>query len=229
MRSIRYFLVFYIPAFLFSATPSNLGEVLAVRPGPYATPTPRTKDPAHGRDAVAEFNRLLELQISLKNVRSENTRDESVQKFIKANESDIVYNDPSAEYFVRSERFWELFERHRTLPIAEEIAWAAAQNPLSGECEGYLNCYLYTALSTEGRYLRNYPEGKYSKAALRNLPDLLKGVATDPAGGTGPTDPSDKSELMGYLRELTETLSAVNGQEKTSILGYVKMIGEKYR
>lgn len=187
------------------------------------TPTP---DPS--LDAEEKFKRLLKLQDALKRIPSEKLSDETNRKFIKANEGDIVYSDPSAEYYVRSERFWELFEKSRQLPVAEEIAWAAARNPLPGECEGYLNCMLYTLILTDGKYLKHYPNGKYAKSAFRNTSELLKALAGDSDGETGPTDQSDKAELNAYLKELTEVTSKVNDPGKTSVMAHLKVIGERF-
>ncbi len=55
------------------------------------------------------------------------------KNFLRASEKEVVYSEPSGEWYVRSDLFWELRSKYNELPIAEEIAWEAAKNPIPGE------------------------------------------------------------------------------------------------
>src|SRR5688572_28380368 len=132
-----------------------------------STPTKRE------REAKAAFKRLLDLEAKLKRIPMEVQEKEPHKSFLRANAKDIVYSDPSAEYYVRSDRFWDLQEEYKGTSIADDIAWAAAQNPMAGECEGDVNCYLYLVISTNGEYLKRYPNGKKASTAISDIGEAL--------------------------------------------------------
>lgn len=152
--------------------------------------------------------------------------------FLKTNEKDVVYSEPSGEWYVRSDVFWELHGKFVEFAVAEEIAWAAAQNPLPGECEGYINCYLYLLRQTDGEYLNFYPSGKYSKQALQNITSLLEPIASDASEKkvyAAPSDISDRAEFNRFLTELRAIISKVPDIEKNKPLQQINQVGEGYK
>ncbi|MGI8788859.1 MAG: SH3 domain-containing protein [Pyrinomonadaceae bacterium] len=152
--------------------------------------------------------------------------------FLASNEKDVVYSEPSGEWYVRSDLFWELHGKFVELPVAEEIAWAAAQNPIPGECEGYVNCYLYMLRETDGEYLNFYPNGKYSKKALQNITSLLDPIVSDLSEKkvyAAPTDISDRAEFNRFLTELRTIISKVPDIEKNKSLQQISKLGEGYK
>ncbi|HBE82442.1 MAG TPA: hypothetical protein DDW24_06650 [Blastocatellia bacterium] len=182
--------------------------------------------------ARAEFKRLLDLQAALKKITMNRQDREPHRSFLKKNEKNIVYSEPSAEYYVQSRLFWSLSEKYNHLPIADEIAWAAARNPLPGECEGYLNCYLYVIRTTDIEYLSRYPNGKYSKQALRELISGLESTVADLGKNemhTGPAEASERAELAKMLGEMLTIVSKVPHPEASQLLSQLKRIGETYR
>lgn len=194
------------------------------------SPVP-TPNAAEEKAARASFKKLLDLQAALKKIPRERYELEPNKSFFKSNEKQITYSEPAAEYYVRSELFWELHAKYKALPIAEDIAWTAAQNPLPGECEGYVNCILYVVISTDAKYLSFYPSGKYAKKALQNVIEFLTPMA-DPADRVnyaGPTDNADKAELKKMLEELNATLDAVAGPERSKTLSLSKQIEVKFK
>ena len=74
----------------------------------------------------------------------------------------------SYRWFLKTEKFWELHDRFKDLPIAEDIAWEAAVNfgPEYHRCEGYFRCTLEVVRETMGGYLRLYPAGRHVPMAL---------------------------------------------------------------
>lgn len=178
------------------------------------------------------FRRLLAFKTTLDRIPFEKQAENPFAEFVEKNKSEIVYSDPSGKWLVRSELFWALREKYKTLPIAEEIAWAAAQNSIPGECEGYVNCYLYLLRATEGEYLNFYPNGKYSRRALKNLTDFLEPIADDAnqkAVYSSATDTSDRADFNKYLTELRAIVSKTPHLEKSKTLGQIKRIAEAYR
>jgi hypothetical protein len=82
---------------------------------------------------------------------------------------ELVYNEIGAGWLVKSDVFWDLREKYKALPLADEIAWGAARNPLPGECEGYVPCYVDAIRITDARYLGLYPNGAHAAEAVAEL------------------------------------------------------------
>jgi uncharacterized protein YgiM (DUF1202 family) len=182
--------------------------------------------------ADLSYKRLLALEAALKKIPMDKQGSEPYKAFLKGKDKEIIYSDPSAEYYVISSLFWELHEKYKDMPVGEEIAWTAALNPQGGECEGYINCYLYVLRSTHGEYLNFYPAGKYSKKALADIGGYLEPIAADSSEKsvyTGPADISDRADFNKYLTELRTIISKVPYAEKAKPLAQIKQLGEAYR
>jgi hypothetical protein len=178
------------------------------------------------------FKRLQILNAAMRAVPFGKDEQQPYKNFIRAHEKEVIYSEPSGQWLVRSELFWELHAKFTALPIAEEIAWAAAQNPIPGECEGYINCYLYALRATDGEYLNFYPNGKYSKKALTNVTDLLEPMIADLTGKsayTPPSDISDRAEFNRFLTELRTIISKMSSIEKNKPLQQINLLGEGYK
>lgn len=178
------------------------------------------------------FKRLLALQAALKKIPMDKQDKEPYKSFVKNKDNVIVYSDPSAEYYVISGLFWDLHEKHKGTPIGEDIAWAAAQNYLPGECEGYVNCYLHSLRVTRGEYLNFYPAGKHSKKALTEIGGFLEPLVADTSERsvyTGPGDISDRAEFNKMLAEMRAIISKSPYPEKSKPLQQIKVLAEAYR
>jgi hypothetical protein len=178
------------------------------------------------------FRRLIALKTALDRIPFERQAENPYKDFLQKNADQVVYSEPSGKWLVRSELFWALREKYKNLPIAEEITWAAAQNPIPGECEGYINCYLYLLRATEGEYLNFYPNGKYSREALKKLTDFLEPIAADAsqkAVYSSATDTSDRADFNKYLTELRAIVSKSPHLEKSKTLAQIKRIAEAHR
>jgi hypothetical protein len=90
-------------------------------------------------------------------------------EWIKENEDYIRYDEFSEQWILKYEVLWSLHEEYRNLPVADDIAWEAANNPLGGECENEFLCYIRVFNATIVRYLRLHPEGMYVPLALESL------------------------------------------------------------
>ena len=66
----------------------------------------------------------------------------------------------------------ELETKYHTLPIADRIAWAAAENPQPHDCEGDEVCHLFVF---EGaiKYLKLHPNGVHADEAVKSLDELV--------------------------------------------------------
>ena len=182
--------------------------------------------------ADLNFRRLRLLSAALKAIPFGKGDNAPYKAFLKTNEKDVIYSDPSGEWYVRSDVYWELHNRFTALPVAEDIAWEAAQNPMPGECEGYVNCYLYHLRATDGEYLNFYPNGKYSKKALTNITNLLEPMIADlreKSVYTPPTDISDRAEFNRFLTELRTIISKMPDVDKAKTLQQINQLGEGYK
>ena len=182
--------------------------------------------------ADLKFKRLLALSSALKKIPVGKDDQNPYKSFTESNKKDIVYSEPSAQWLVRSDALWQLHNQSKNLPISEEIAWQAAQTPLPGECEGYVNCYLYNIRATDGEYLNFYPNGKYSKKALQNITSFLEPIVADSrekAIYSAASDISDRAEFNNYLAELRKIISKLSLVEKSKTLKQISQLGEGYR
>lgn len=182
--------------------------------------------------ADLSFKRLLALRLALGAIPFENIGDNPFKGFTENHKKEIVYSEPSGRWYVRSELFWELHGENKQLEMGEEIAWQAAKNPLPGECEGYVNCYLYLLRVTDGEYLNFYPGGKHSRQALKNITDLLEPLAADAPVKqiyNAATDISDRADFNRLLTELRSIISNLSYVEKQKALRQIDQIAEGYR
>lgn len=193
--------------------------------------TAEVKNP--NAQADLSFKRLQALGAALKAIPFGKGEAENPYKtFLKTNEKEVVYSEPSGEWFVRSDVFWETHAKYKDSPVGEEIAWLAAQTPLPGECEGYVNCYIYLLRVTDGEYLNFYPSGKYARKSIQNITSLLEPIVADLKTKTvyaAPGDISDRAEFNRLLTELRQIISKVPFVEKARTVQQINQIGEGFR
>ena len=176
--------------------------------------------------------RLVALQNALAAIPFEKQSETTYRNFTEAHKDEIVYSEPSGKWYVRSQLFWDLARKHRSLPIAERIAWTAAQNPLPGECEGYLNCYLYFLKTTHGNYLEQFPRGAHALESLKTIGDMLAPIIADSRKRevyTPPSDVSDRAEFYQTIADLRVIISKTGFIEKDAVVKQLSQIAEDYR
>jgi hypothetical protein len=183
--------------------------------------------------AAKEFKRLVNLQTALGKIPMARQDKEPHRSFLKRNDKDIVYSDPAGEWYVRSNRFWDLAGKYRSLPIADKIAWAAAENQLPGECEGYVPCYLSVIRLTYGEYLTRFPRGSYRKRAIQEITLSFTRIADDAASTKrnydAPTESGDQAEFLKAIRELRKILIKVPKPEAATALSSLKRVEDAYK
>lgn len=180
------------------------------------------------------YKRFLTLRSALKNIPFGKSSEKPYSDFLKTHDKSVVYSEPSGEWYVRSELLWDAQKKYSKEPISEEIAWTAAQNPLPGECEGYINCYLFFLRETDGEYLTLYPNGKYAEQSLKNIQNLLEPISADLSEKkvyTGPSDVSDRAEFNRLIAELRTIVSKLPFAEieKQKTIQQLNRIAEGYR
>jgi hypothetical protein len=185
------------------------------------------------REALAELEltRLVALGRALANIPPEDLEKPPYKPWVAEHEPEIVYSEPAGQWYVRSERLWDLQQKYRALPIAERIAWEAAQTPLPGECEGYLPCYLYLQTETNGRYLKLYPGGAHADAALADLAEFFGQVAEDLRGSNPVFEvpPADRADFRKSVAALREQLAPVPAARKARVAGLLDEVERRFR
>jgi hypothetical protein len=125
----------------------------------------------------AEFE-LLKL-LALANTATafpDNLRDKSpYREWLKAHAAEVTLNEFAGGYNLRSESLWKLEVKYHTLPIADRIAWEAAENPQPSDCEGDEVCNFFQ-LEGEIQYLNAHPNGAHAIEAIKNL---IEGITDD--------------------------------------------------
>jgi hypothetical protein len=125
----------------------------------------------------AEFE-LLKL-LALANTATafpDNLREKSPYRdWLKAHAAEVTLNEFAGGYNLRSESLWKLEVKYHTLPIADRIAWEAAENPQPSDCEGDEVCNFFQ-LEGEIQYLNAHPNGAHAIEAIKNL---IEGITDD--------------------------------------------------
>jgi Bacterial SH3 domain len=182
--------------------------------------------------ADIELKRLLALRAALRKISVDKKNSTPYSEFLKAHEKEVAYNEPAGEYVVPSQLFWDLQKKYQKAEIGDAIAWEGAQNPIPGECEGYVNCHLFYIRMTRGEYLRLYPAGKHAPEALKTLTSMLDPIVADlphKSVYTGPSDVTDRADFNNLIAELRTIVSRLPSTEKEKPLQQLKQIAEAFR
>lgn len=94
------------------------------------------------------------------------------REWLKTHGPEVILNEFAGGYNLRSEVLWELEAKYHNLPIADRIAWEAAQNPEPSDCEGDEVCGFFRGAG-EIRYLELHPNGSQAAKAVKNLAESL--------------------------------------------------------
>lgn len=186
------------------------------------------------RDALGalELARLRALQRSLAAIPFESLEKPQYIDWTKAHDAEIVYSEPSGQWYVRADLLWALQKKYRDLPmLAERAAWEAAETPLPGECEGYLPCYLTLETLTNGAYLKLYPRGAHADAALKAAGEFFDRVFED-LRGSNPVYEVPKEDRVGFQKQLAELraqLLPVPNAKKARLLKQLDDIARRFR
>jgi hypothetical protein len=175
---------------------------------------------------------LSALSLALKKIPFGKSETSPYKEFLAKYKDSVAYSEPAGEWYVRSERYWKLHTRYQKHKVGERIAWQAASNPLPGECEGYINCYLYLLRVTQGEYLNFYPNGKFAVQSLQNINAMLSPIVADISRKQSyytTNDISDRAEFNRMLAELRKIVSRTPFVDKQSVLGQIAKIAEGFR
>ena len=141
------------------------------------------------------------------------------REWLKTHAAEVVRNEFAGGYNLRSELLWNLETKYHSLPIADRIAWAAAENPEPSDCEGDEVCDFFRT-ATEIKYLSVHPNGAHAAEALKNLADALTdGVITEAnASGGDKYAVEARTALKKELASLRRALAKTSAAEKADLV-----------
>lgn len=147
------------------------------------------------------------------------------REWVKAHATEVVYNEFAGGYQLRADVLWNLEKKYHTLPIAERIAWEAAQMWPPSDCEGDEVCRFFLS---EGaiRYLGLYPSGAHAAEALKNIADGLTDQVITFANEKGGDKYAveQRADLKKLLTSLRLAVAKTSASEKTECVKKLERI-----
>jgi len=114
---------------------------------------------------------------------------------------------------------WNLEAKYHTLPIADRIAWAAAENPLPSDCEGDEVCHFFV-FAPAIKYLSLHPNGAHAAEAVKSLNEMLTDEVIKTANSKGGDVyvVEQRTELRKLLASLRLAIAKTSAAEKGELL-----------
>lgn len=138
----------------------------------------------------------------------------------KAHAAEVIPNEFGGGYNLRSELLWNLEAKYHTLPIADRIAWAAAENPQPSDCEGDEVCHFFL-FSPVIKYLSLHPKGAHAVEALKALDEVLTEEVIKTANEKGSGNKwavEQRTDLRKFLASARLAVAKTSAVEKAEIL-----------
>ena len=169
--------------------------------------------------AEFELLQLLALAGWARSFRDDLKDKSPYREWLKAHEAEVIPNEFGGAYNLRSELLWNLEKKYHGVPIADRIAWEAAQNPEPSDCEGDEVCHFFVA---EGaiKYLGVHPNVMHAAEALRYLTESLTDEVIKRANDKGGNKyvVEERIALRKKLANLRLVLAKTSAPEKTELL-----------
>jgi hypothetical protein len=186
----------------------------------------QTRPGAHASSSVLASSPLLQLrriQVLERATRAPGTSGREVRRdplktaWFLANQDILRFHEPAGSWVVTAEVFWQLHDQHSTAPIAEDMAWNAAQGSVPGdECDAV--CVLDRLNRTYARYWAAYPRGQWVSDAIAEAQRQVEyGAEVGCFGGSG-------EEAVRLAQLIRLTLRDVTVEGKQPILDSVAEI-----
>jgi hypothetical protein len=178
--------------------------------------------------AWIELARLLAMKQAGGAIPIDKQEQAPYKAWLKANESSLVYSEPSGMWLVKSDLFWNLQKKYVALPIADQIAWEGAKNYLPGECETDISCHLGALNRMEGKYLKLYPKGAHVEEALSGLLEDLDGL-TELLKTSEKPGAEERKYATRDLAELRASVTKTTSAKKAQTLQRLALFEQFYR
>jgi Bacterial SH3 domain len=141
------------------------------------------------------------------------------REWLKTHSASIIRNEFGGGYNLRSEMLWNLETKYHSLPMADRIAWEAAQNQEPSDCEGDEVCNFFR-YEGEIKYLNVHPNGAHAAEAIKNLTEMLTDAVI-----TAANDKNSDQYVVEYRNALRKQFASIHtalaktsAPEKTELL-----------
>lgn len=141
------------------------------------------------------------------------------REWVKEHAAEVVYNEFAGGYQLRADVLWNLEKKYHTLPIADHIAWEAAQMWPPSDCEGDEVCRFFLSEGTI-RYLGLYPSGAHAAEALKNIAEALSDqvITFGNEKGGDKYAVEQRTDLKKLLTSLRLAVAKTSAPEKTELV-----------
>lgn len=141
------------------------------------------------------------------------------REWLNTHRAEVIRNEFAGGYNLRSELLWNLETKYHSLPIADRIAWEAAENPQPSDCEGDEVCSFFV-IQDEIKYLSRHPNGSHTPEALKNLTEALSDdvIKTANEKGGDKYAVQQRTDLLKVLASLRLALAKTSAQGKDELL-----------
>ena len=141
------------------------------------------------------------------------------REWLKTHNAQVILNEFAGSYNLRTELLWNLERKYHSLPIADRIAWEAAQNPRPSDCEGDEVCHLFL-YEGEIKYLSVHPNGTHATEAIKNLTAALTDEVIRRANDKGGDQYAveERTQLRKLFVSLRLAIAKTSVAEKTELL-----------
>jgi hypothetical protein len=147
------------------------------------------------------------------------------REWVKVHAPEVVYNEFAGGYQLRANVLWNLEKKYHALPIADRIAWEAAQMLPPSDCEGDEVCGFFLS-EGEIRYLGLYPTGAHAAEALKNITEALTdqviSFANEKAGDKYAVE--QRVDLKKLLTSLRLAVAKTSAPEKNELVKKLQRI-----
>ncbi len=171
---------------------------------------------------LLRFRRLtiIHRAISREDARGHMIDKDPLKKAWVLSHKDVVYYfEIGDEWRMRPETYWSLFEQYKEAPWAEDLAWAAAQLPLSGD-ECYADCLLERINKTFLQYWTRFPKGYAIDQALTKAAQIAEDAANIACFDKDP----NYSVSRPLLTNIRNNLMEVTAPAKSQLLKFIDQI-----
>ena len=175
--------------------------------------------------AEFELLKLLALASSAAMFQDQQRDKSPYREWVKAHATEVVPDEFAGGYALRSELLWDLAAKYHALPIADRIAWAAANNPQPSDCEGDEVCHFFLGAG-EIKYLSLHPNGAHASEAVKDLTAVLTDEVIRSANDKGGDKYAveQRNDLRKLLASLRLAVAKTSAPEKTALLKKLERI-----
>ena len=172
-----------------------------------------------GTRAEFELLTLLALRSSAGTFPDNRSDEPPYREWRKLHAAEVERNEFAGGYNLRAESLWNLEAKYHAQPIAERIAWEAAETLPPSDCEGDEVCDFFV-IEGEIKYLNLHPTGAHAAEAIKNLTAALTDdvISAANAKGGDKYEVEQRTNLRKMLVSLHAAVAKTSVPEKTELI-----------